>query len=223
MIRRVMGKRASLIVPKAHGGFGHNVILAKKLPRIRRFFSPCLIYGHITPTGHNITELEKVSSCPWFVSIRKLKDVVVSYKEHIDRAGVGPLDYRLPGLSEGVVNWGGMSDDLKFTYIIRFIIPWYVRFVAGWRRVGEFRPVKFIRFENAVADSVGTVKSIARELEIRMDESFVGSEMPRVNMNVGEIGRGGARLDRTHSSELEQLLDFYPEVRDTELGAYLVR
>ena len=111
LIRQVHGTRTSLYIPKIHIGFGNNIISPDKLPRIKQYFKPCLIYGHITPTAYNISELNKGCSKYFFVSIRGLKDVIISYKEHIDKTGFGPLDYRLPGLSEGLPNWPAMAVD----------------------------------------------------------------------------------------------------------------
>lgn len=223
MIRQILGKGTSLYIPKTHPGFGHNVISPDKLPKFRRFFSPCLIYGHIPPTGYNIAQLEKVSSSPWFVSIRGLKDVVVSYKEHVDQTGIGPLDYRLPGLSEGLVEWKVMRDEMKYSFIIRYIMPWYVRFVAGWQFVGKTRPVRFIRFEDVVDNPVETQETIASDLKMDSGRDFHGQTMPRVNFNLGEKNRGSFKLNPEHCLELERLLEFYPEIRDVELGEYLMQ
>jgi hypothetical protein len=223
MIRQTMGRGTSIYIPKSHSGFGHNVISPGKLPKFRRFFSPCLIYGHITPTGYNIAQLEKVSSSPWFVSIRGLKDVVVSYKEHVDQTGIGPLDYRLPGLSEGLVDWNGMRDELKYSFIIRYIMPWYVRFVAGWQFVGKTRRVRFIRFEEVVDSPVETLEKIASDLQMDSGRDFHGQTMPHVNFNLGEKNRGNSKLNSEHCLELARLLEFYPEIRDLELGEYLMQ
>lgn len=223
MIRRILGKRTSLFIPKSHGGFGHNVISPRKLPRIRRFFSPCLIYGHITPTGFNMNQLAAVAPSPWFVSIRGLKDVILSYKEHVDRLGYGPLDYRISGLSEGLVGWKSMEDRLKFSFIIRFIMPWYVRFLAGWQFAGKTRPVTFIRYEDVVDNPAKTMDMIAGELEVDSGGDFQDLPMPRVNFNVGVKNRGRAKLNPEHCMELKRLLDFYPEIRDAEMAEYLMQ
>lgn len=223
MIRQTLGEGTSLCIPKAHRGFGHNVVMRGKLPRTRRFFRPCLIYGHIPPTAHNVDQLEQVSSSPWFISIRGLKDIVVSYKEHVDRSGFGPLDYRLPGLSEGLPDWQSMQDKMKFSFIIRHIMPWYVRFVAGWRYVATWRPVRFIRFEDVVGDPLQTRQMIAEELQTELGSQVGDPAMPRVNFNVGARNRGTAQLNPDHCRELERLLEFYPEIREEELGGYLLQ
>ena len=224
LIRKVLGTRTSLYIPKIHLGFGNNIISPDKLPSIKQYFKPCLIYGHITPTAYNISELNKGCSKYFFVSIRGLKDVIISYKEHIDKTGFGPLDYRLPGLSEGLPNWPAMADELKFSFIIKFIIPWYVRFIAGWKTIAESQPVRFMLFEDVVSHPGRIQEMIARELQLKPGlRQRKLDKLPKINFNIGENNRGASILCPAHDLELQHQLSFFPVLNRTELGFYLLQ
>jgi hypothetical protein len=219
-----LGERSKLCVPKIHRGFGHNVIDKYKLPSVGRFFRPHLIYGHIPPTGYNVDLLDSVRTNAYLVSIRKLPDIVVSYKDHIDRhkSSFGAIDYRIPNLTEGVSNWKDLSNHQKYDFIIKFIIPWYVRFVAGWLDYSSYRDVKFILFEEVINDASNLKQMIEKLSLVRFEGDQTKSQLEQVNFNKGMEGRGKVELTKKNIHDIKMLMDFFPKLHESSIAQYLL-
>lgn len=200
-----------VVVPKLQSGYGHNFFSEKKV-HAQLSSKHLLMYGHIPFLKYNeelITDLSKTPDV--IISIRSLPDIVVSYKEHADNNGFGPLDFFINNTTECHPGWHQLSDKQKYDYIIHFIIPWYIRFVAGWFEASKKWNVNFFTFEEHTGHPAECMSCIAELLNLDLDQKEIenlriGSNVKKVNYNKGESGRGKKLLMEEQVDFLEKLV-----------------
>jgi hypothetical protein len=200
---------------KHSAGQGHNFLSIERVVRAIKWSRPrrhLLIYGHHPFTQANRAVLEALCPSPKvFVTIRSLPDTVVSYKEHIDKTRHGPLDPHVPGLAEGSARFAHFTDRQKHDYLIRFVLPWYIRFIAGWIEAANYWSVEFICYEQHTGGPAECMTNIAEGLglagrpeflqQLRHDRNIA----PR-NLNRGVGGRGAACLNDDQLAAIDELL-----------------
>jgi len=223
---RIGNNELKIISPKISSGFGHNFIDKEKIyGPILNNFKQILIYGHIPFHSFNDSAIEELGISKIIVSIRPLPDIVVSYKEHVDK-GFGPLDYRISGSPESNPNWSKLDDKSKYDYIIKFIIPWYIRYAIGWLAGSEKYSLRFITFEECTQYPNEFLISISKFLNLQITstsvEEKINNKRPS-NMNVGQRGRGCKQLSQEQLSAIRELLYFYGDsILDSNIGKYLL-
>jgi len=219
-----------IVSAKTGSGWGHNIINEEKIYLdIPNYFKHKVLYGHFPFSAHNNHALKTLApNSNIIVSIRPLPDVVISYKEHIDRKGFGPLDLRIIGASEGNQNWNNLDDNKKYDYIINFVIPWYIRYIMGWLVGAKEWPLRIITFEEHTLFPYKLLESVSDFLKIQITATSVKEKVsPKniqlTNYNVGRMGRGRQILSREQLITIQNILSFFGEsILDSNIGKYLL-
>jgi hypothetical protein len=214
---------------KIDNGFGHNFISESILLSKLKLRRDLLLYGHIPYNHYNINIIEKFTSeLKIIISLRPLPDVVVSYKDHVDKEKSGPLDYHTATLPECYPGWQEAEDDTKYDYVINYILPWYVRFVASWIEASKKWPTDFISFEEHTLYPADCLLNITRFLRLEIDPSKIelirnSEDVPKKNFNVGVSGRGMKLLKAAQIDRIKEIVGFYNDsFFKSYLGKYLL-
>jgi len=215
LITKCTGDRTKLLKAKLGTSYGHNFISKQKLLTHPGFGRRLVLYGHFPYHRYNISIIEKFSANPMaLVSIRALPDVVVSYKDHVDMAGFGPLDYRVDGMIEGNAAWHDLDDQGKYDYIIQFVMPWYVRFIAGWLEGAKRWPTEFVTFEEYTRYPWQCLVHLGEALKLEMDAAALEllktpATLEKIHLNVGIDGRGFEVLSGKQRDGIRKLLSYH--------------
>jgi len=119
----------SLKVSASGGILQDNIYLPKMIDVMLK---KVVIQQHLRLTVFNRAIIERLNLRP-IILVRNIFDVVVSYHDHIIRAGVGPLDPDKADLSpELCKNYFRMDVEKQIDYILDMIIPWYISFYVSW-------------------------------------------------------------------------------------------
>lgn len=227
LLTRVSGGRVNVVRGKTAGGAGNNLLDRRRILGDLRVGRHTLVYGHFPCSRYNLDVMRRCSATPRvLVSIRPLADVVVSYKEHVDRLGRGPLDPGLPGRAEGLATWQALSDVERYEHVIDTTLPWYLQHVAGWLAAPPDIPVLWLRFEQITGDGLQVVQDVDRFLGYGMDRAvlrtrFAEARDQRSNFNQGLAGRGAHLLGAAQLRRLHELSGRFAADLSPELRAYL--
>ena len=170
-----------------------------------------VIQQHTKGTLHNYRTLAKYGIRP-VVLYRSLFDVVVSLKDHLERdAKHFPMTFFHDGYYR-------LSDEEKYTFIIRMSLPWYFSFLASWIEASRHLDLLEINYEEMVEDRVGTLSKVLQHVGIQLDLDHVAGCLAEVDpkksrMNVGLPGRGRtlSEANQREIIELASLWRFPPE------------
>lgn len=230
LIASCTGNRTKILKAKLGASYGHNFISVRKLLTNPCFRKRLILYGHFPYHKYNISLIEKFSASPMvMVSIRPLPDVVVSYKEHVDAAGFGPLDYRVDGMTEGNAAWNELDEKRKYDYIIQFVMPWYVRFVAGWLEGAKRWPTELLTFEEHTRHPWQCLVHLGKALNLEMNVAALETlrtpeTLEMKNLNVGIGGRGFEILSEEQRDGIGNLLSYHGKAfMQSDLAKYLLR
>jgi len=229
LITKCTGNRTMIIAAKTSRGYGHNFISMRKLLTHPCFRKRLIVCGHFPYHQHNISMIEHFSADPMaMVSIRPLPDVVVSYTDHADRAGFGPLDYRIDGMTECNAAWHELDEKRKYDYIIQFVMPWYVRFVAGWLEGSRRWPTELLTFEEHTRHPWQCLVNLGKTFDLEMDAAALETlrrpaTVETKNLNVGIGGRGFEILSEEQRDRIRNLLSYYGNAfTQSDLTKYLL-
>jgi hypothetical protein len=229
LIQETAGTHLNVIKPKMGNGSGHNFISPDELTHGLSFRKNTMVFGHLPFNNTNFKIIKKYQKKPRiFVSVRSLPDVVVSYKEHVDKFNFGPLDYHIDGIAECNPGWGTLNEKRKYDFIISFIIPWYIRFAVSWMEASKKWPVEFVTFEELTAYPQACILNIMRFLEIDLSPSIKTKlnstkNFPRCNYNKGIGGRGVELLELEQLRTIEDMMLMHGEgFCHSDLGRYLI-
>lgn len=232
LIETASKEKIKVFQPKIIHGFGHNFISEEKIlnTNLIGYQNRLLLYGHIPYHQHNSTVLKRLhDKVKIIISIRSLPDVVISYKEHIDKKGYGPLDHYIDGTPEVNPEWFHMNDEKKYDFIIDFIIPWYIRFIMSWISGAKELPVCILTFEEHTSFPYETVLNLSKFLHIKLDLAELNKiinpgQIPKSNFNKGISGRGMEILSDNQLNRIEVLLRAFGEsFYNSNLCQYLLR
>lgn len=152
------------------------------------------------------------------VSVRSLPDIDVSYVDHIEKRGTGPLDIRVAHSTEGNRFYSSLSDEEKHQYIIDFIMPWFSRYMASWLNWGDVDRLRIIKYEdiaNNIKNVILDIFEFSREfgidfkLKCGIDYNFID------HYNKGVSGRG---LKILSGRQIMQLREQAKIVKNYPLG-----
>lgn len=121
---------AKIIGAKLWNGYGHNVLWNEKMLQKldpKRFNA---LYGHYPFTDFNYNILSQFRRLFAVVTIRPLPDIVLSYHDHMIRV----KNYLTLFCDPNAENFKTFEDadaEMRHWYIIRFVLPWYVRLRRG--------------------------------------------------------------------------------------------
>jgi hypothetical protein len=211
-------------------GYGHNFISQDAVfGSVTNFFKRLVLYGHFPYHYYNNLVMEGLGAdTKILVSIRSLPDIVVSYKEHVDKSNYGPLDYRINGLPECNAQWSKFDDKDKYDYIIKFIVPWYIRFAVGWMEGAKKWPLRFVTFEEQTLYPHDFMMNVNSFLQIavgplELKEKLNPESLSKLSYNVGIIGRGYKLLDQDQLTRIKELVScFGYSFLGSNLGKYLL-
>lgn len=152
------------------------------------------------------------------ILIRNIFDCIVSLKDYMDTGKqnpeviIGPTAY-VPQ------TYYGWPEKHKFDFIIDMIIPWYFNFFVGWL---DFEGGAWVSYEELVAEPVGSVRRIAGELRLKVEESVIENALAQASQsstrkNVGKVGRGHA-LTREQKDRVHKFASYYPSVDFSPIG-----
>jgi hypothetical protein len=222
------GENLKVIRAKTGLGLGHSFISEEKLIRDLHYRKDILLYGHIPWMHSNMKILKRLTQSPKvIITIRPLADIIISYKEHIDKIGHGPLDYYIDDLPECHPQWHLLEDEKKFDFLIQYIIPWYVRFVTGWQHASKTIPVEFITFEEHTLYPKECVKNISTFFNLDLDPVSNTrlndiDRLPKANLNVGRRGRGFTLLTKMQLAKINEIVSLSGDAfSNSFLGRYL--
>jgi hypothetical protein len=141
------------------------------------------------------------------ILVRDIPDCIISMREHFRREPNFGF-FTAPGAAHA-----SMSDDEIDALIVRFAMPWYISFYAGWKRAGN---VLFIDYEDAVNNPKDSLKAILDFAHSKRSDLEISTALEKVQgksnrFNKGIAGRGAA-LKAESRDKLKELLSFYPEI-----------
>lgn len=229
LLKIVCRKSIEIVSPKISDGFGHNFISEAEVLKKLNFRKDVMLCGHMPYNSHNATVIKKFTQTPQvIVSLRPLPDLVISYKEHVDKIKFGPLDYRIAGMSECYSGWQSADDGKKIDYIINYILPWYVRFVASWKAASKKWRTDFITFEEHTLYPADSLSNIVQFLQLVVNTSELEAlknpeNVPPKKINVGLSGRGLKILKQEQLDRIKELVTLYDDLfAESNLGKYLL-
>ena len=229
LLKIVCRKNMKIVAPKISDGFGHNFISEAEVLKKLNIRKDLMLYGHIPYNHHNATVIKKLTHTPQvIVSLRPLPDLVISYKEHVDKNKFGPLDYRIAGMSECYSGWQSADDEKKFDYIINYILPWYIRFIASWKAASKIWRTDFITFEEHTLHPADSLSNIVQFLQLVTKTSELEAlknpdNVPQKKFNVGLSGRGLKILKQEQVDRIKALVSLYDDFfAKSNLGKYLL-
>ena len=229
LLQETAGTHLNVVKPKMGNGSGHNFISPDGLIQGLSFRKNTMIFGHLPFNNTNFKTIKRYHKKPKiFVSVRPLPDIVVSYKEHVEKFNFGPLDYHIEGIAECNPGWDTLDDKRKYDFIISFIIPWYIRFAVSWMEASKKWPVEFVTFEELTVYPQACIQNIIRFLEIDLNPSIKAKlhnteNLPRCNYNKGIGGRGFELLEPGQLGTIEDMILMHGEgFYHSHLGRYLL-
>lgn len=155
-------------------------------------------HAHVLAT-HDLIEMISVNHLV-VIQTRGLFDTVVSAFDHLNRMQEPYLQ-----LSEHPF-WSAMSDEDKMESIITFFVPWLIRFVLGWDRVSATKNVKWIHFEDVIAEPNQITNEIFSHYSLVCDE-LKSPPAGDINYNIGRSGRGQQLLSTTQQEKIADIVE----------------
>ena len=165
-----------------------------------------VIQQHTKGTLHNYRTLAKYGIRP-VVLYRNLFDVVVSLKDHLDKDS---RHFPMTFFHDGYFR---LSDEEKYTFIIRMTLPWYFSFMASWIEASRHIELLEINYEEMVQDRIGTISKILHNVGIRLDRDHITNRLSKIDpkrarTNVGVQGRGRT-LSEANQREIIELANLW--------------
>lgn len=159
----------------------------------------------------------RVFSTKIVVLTRRLDDVVVSLRDHIERES--------PEMSMFYTesDWfKRMPASEQCDFIIDHAMPWYFNFYVGWQRAAQGTPAQIlvVRYEDMVDDPIATVARVAAFYGVELQ----GLALPDVDrrdgarFNQGRVGRGQEILSMEQLIRIRKLASYYPECDFESVG-----
>jgi hypothetical protein len=193
-------------------------------PQIRRMSKPAIAHVHLLPNPNTLLFLERAALRPVIVW-RPIEDCVVSLREEWERQWSSDFkQIAADGHSQqflGIVPWAFVctflqaSEEERHDLVIDLAVPWYCRFISGWRGVEESRkvPMASICYEVLAHDEVSAIQNLLRQLGLSVSEGVVGENIARVkanriaaNTSIGRPGRGHALLTDRQKTRIRQIM-----------------
>ena len=146
------------------------------------------------------------------VLVRDIPDCIISMREHFRRE---PNFGFFTALG---TTHADMSDDEVDALIVRFAMPWYISFYAGWKRADN---ALFIDYEDAVNNPQNSLHAILNFAQSQRSDAEISAALKTVEdksnrFNKGIAGRG-VSLKAESRDKLKELLSFYPEISSDKI------
>jgi len=162
---------------------------------------------HLRPYHPNLEHLSMLGAST-LVLWRNIGDVIVSFDDHIHREShINPIGY-----IHDAGAYLQMDDQLRYRYLIRHAVPWYIAFYLQWRAAGI---ACFERYEWMARCPQEFFSNIIRRLADCVDEDALSSILlePALNtrFNKGVVGRSAELFSEDTKRLLEDVLREHPE------------
>lgn len=151
---------------------------------------------HVVRSGTTQRLIDSGALTP-IVQTRNLPDTVVSFVDHLNRDKTDGIL-----LPQDFYSW---SFELQADFIIRFHLPWYLKFHKSWITYREFEDV-WIRYEDMRADPSGTLQRVAERLGLEINKRAADVKK---RFGKGVNGRGVAQLTDAQRARIAEMVTFY--------------
>lgn len=166
---------------------------------------PFVLQLHMLPRTLNIEFLNASGIAP-VVTWRNLADVVISYDDHVRNEGLDTAAGTFTYIRDRA-RYLAMPDQMRYQFLIRHMLPWYVHFYLGWQDVKA--PI-FMHYEQIVENPFAYFHEVIMRLSGRVDEArlrgLVGRRFEGARFNVGRNGRALEQMTAETRSLLEESL-----------------
>ena len=209
---------------KSGAGFGHNFLSYDKINSAKPNKLGMAIYGHYPLNSNNESVLSNFCvNKKAIVILRSLPDALISYYDHVEKKGRGPLDYRLLNYPEANSIWYKLSKKERLDFLIKYIAPWYISFTNSWflsLRAGW--TTGFVTFEEHTSDIKKALNGLDKKIQFsRSDDVDIPDGHQKTNFNVGLSGRGIKTFDKQQINEIKNMLKLLIDNQD--LKKYLLQ
>lgn len=174
----------------------------RKLDRFRYRDGVC--QQHLKGTLYNI-KLVKKHRIRIVVLVRNIFDTVLSLCDHFDsKESDQPTGYTPRQFYQ-------MSEEEKWTFLIRVHIPWYFNFLMSWYEVKEDVPVFWISYEELFENQVGVVSELLQFWNMPVDEQKILQGIESVKTSYTRFNKGihgrGEKLSEQQKNAIRELAD----------------
>lgn len=196
-------------------GFDHLNEQDLYLPQLLDGWSMDLVcHQHTRATRPNLALLSAMGIRP-IVLTRHLPDALVSLCDHLEREAD-----ETPILQVGP-DFAGRDREARLDLVIDLAAPWYVQFLAGWKRAAERDDADPLWLDYAALtdDPVAGLSPILRDLGLdtaRLEGAAAKAKGGGSRLNQGVAGRGDSELSDAQRARLRRLCAHFPETRDLE-------
>jgi hypothetical protein len=165
-------------------------------------------HQHTRPSAPNLALMKEFAIRPVILT-RNAHDAVVSLTDHLENESTQtpllnvPEDFKQRPRGE------------RLDMVIDLAMPWYIRFVADWRRAGQ--DCLWLRYEGLAADGLNTVRQILSFHGLTKDDGAIEQALIQARgdgsrFNRGVAGRGASELNEDQKSSIGALTRHYPGI-----------
>lgn len=153
--------------------------------------------------------------------VRDIFDTILSFYDHIEMEG--------PTFPSGFMNdvaWSSMDEEMRYSYLVDLVIPWYFNFYCGWmssdlQKEGRLKLVTYNDLRNETIATVSSVLDYCGESDsIFKVQSVLEKQKKKkknTRQNKGVVGRG-SDLPEALKARVKSFTRFYPEIDFSPLG-----
>ena len=153
-----------------------------------------VVFGHHVRCSEHTLAIAKYYQLDIVVLVRNVKDICRSFSDFLD---AGHLTWPYAVLDEATLLHIDRSG-MRPSFIASTVLPWLFNFYVGWKQHEQAGGrVLFLRYEDLVDDSVGSLVRLMDYIGCSVDEQTIGEAVASVSstprqgtMNVGVVGRG---------------------------------
>ncbi|MDG2169738.1 MAG: sulfotransferase domain-containing protein [Opitutales bacterium] len=180
----------------------------------------------ITPGVHTrysreTTKLLKLGNAHTIIQVRSIFDIVVSFKDHMNRESVKwSMAYMDPD------TWNSFNETEQLDFVVDMVVPWYFNFYCGWMNSDLIKAkdrALIVAYEDMNKDIFAVVSKVVKFLgEPKSDDEIRAaiehSKRSQTRKNKGVIGRGKSQLNDEQRQRIIYYTRFYPNIDFTHLG-----
>jgi hypothetical protein len=176
----------------------------------------CVVQLHCAATAPNLHLMQAFGIRP-IVLVRDIFDVLLSWKEFLDR---GDVPSRYPAYDR-------LDEAARLDLVVDARAGWYIDFFAGWQRAcrkGEVEAT-WLSYEALVADMAGRVAELLRFHRLPVDSAAIArivaetaADRGATRFNKGVVGRGRAAFGAEQRARIARFAAYHPDVDFAPIG-----
>jgi len=177
-----------------------------------------VVFGHHVRCSEHTLALVRYYGLDVVVLVRNVKDVCRSFSDYLD---TGYLTWPFAFIDEATLSHIDRNGT-RPSLIASTFLPWLVNFYVGWKKYEQSGGrVLFLRYEELVDDSVGSLARLMAYIGCSVDEETIQDAVASVastptqgRMNVGIVGRGGNYFSDESIADalIENFTASYPDI-----------